>query len=90
MAAMRAAAILFAFSILFGAATPATAQVKKIAVLTPEQGTDFGWNQQGTEAAKAVAKNLGLELEIAGGLGYGDVRPIMRELAAEGVDRESN
>ncbi len=86
MTAMRAAAILFAFSILFGAATPATAQVKKIAVLTPEQGTDFGWNQQGTEAAKAVAKNLGLELEIAGGLGYGDVRPIMRELAAEGVD----
>ena len=25
--------------------------VKKIAVLVPEQGTDYGWNQQGVDAA---------------------------------------
>ena len=30
--------------------------LKSIAILTPEQGTDYGWNQQGVEGAKAAAK----------------------------------
>lgn len=67
-------------------AGPALAQVESIAVLTPEQGTDFGWNQQAVDAATAVGEALGLEVVVASGLGYGDVRPTLRELAAEGVD----
>jgi len=67
-------------------AGPALAQVESIAVLTPEQGTDFGWNQQAVDAAVAVGEALGIEVVLAGGLGYGDVRPTLRELAAEGVD----
>ncbi len=59
--------------------------VKSIAVLVPEQGTDFGWNQQGVDAARAVAEKMGLEFLPAEGLGYGDVRPTLRELAAEGA-----
>ena len=59
--------------------------VKSIAVLVPEQGTDFGWNQQGVDAARAVAEKMGLEFIPAEGLGYGDVRPTLRELAAEGA-----
>ena len=27
------------------------AEVKSIAILTPEEGTDYGWNQQGVDAA---------------------------------------
>jgi len=64
----------------------AAAQVESIAVLTPEQGTDYGWNQQGVDAARTVAENMGLEFIAAEGLGYGDIRPTLRELAAEGVD----
>lgn len=64
----------------------AVAQVESIAVLTPEQGTDYGWNQQGVDAARIVAENMGLEFIPAEGLGYGDVRPTLRELAAEGAD----
>ena len=60
-------------------------EVKKIAILVPEQGTDFGWNQQGVDAARAVAEKYGLEFVPAEGLGYGDVRPTLRELAAEGA-----
>ena len=30
------------------------AEVKSIAILTPEEGTDYGWNQQGVDAAKAA------------------------------------
>jgi basic membrane protein A len=61
------------------------AEVKSIAVLTPEQGTDFGWNQQGVDAAKAAGAKTGVEVIVAEGLGYGDVRPTLRELAADGV-----
>ena len=32
------------------------AEVKKLAILTPEEGTDYGWNQQGIDAAKAAAR----------------------------------
>ena len=60
--------------------------IDTIAVLTPEQGTDFGWNQQGVEAARAAAEATGLEIIVAEGLGYGDVRAPMRELAADGAD----
>lgn len=61
------------------------ADVKSIAILTPEEGTDYGWNQQGVEAAKAAAEATGVEVILAQGLGYGDVRPTLRELAEEGA-----
>ena len=50
---------------LAGLTGAAEAQVKKIAVLVPEQGTDYGWNQQGVDAARAVADKFGLEF-VAG------------------------
>ena len=61
-------------------------EIDTIAVLVPEQGTDYGWNQQGVDAARAVGEAMGLEVIAAEGLGYGDVRPTLRELAAEGAD----
>ncbi|HVO02403.1 MAG TPA: BMP family protein [Candidatus Cybelea sp.] len=61
------------------------ADVKKIAVMTPEDPTDQGWNQQGFDAAKAVAEKYGLEFMPATGLGYGDVHPQARELADDGA-----
>jgi simple sugar transport system substrate-binding protein len=68
------------------ATTVFAAEVNKIAILVPEEGTDFGWNQQGVDAARAVAEKYGLEFVSAEGLGYGDIRPTLRELAEEGVD----
>jgi simple sugar transport system substrate-binding protein len=71
---------------LGGIATGAQAvDVKSIAVLTPEEPTDFGWNQQGHDAAKAVAEKYGLEFIPATGLGYGDVHPQLREVADDGA-----
>src|SRR5262245_10563103 len=61
------------------------AEVKKLAIMVPEQGTDYGWNQQGVDAAKAVAEKYRLEFLPAEGLGYGDVRPTLRELADDGA-----
>ena len=68
---------------LSGAAS--AAEVKKLAIMTPEDPTDFGWNQQGFDAAKAVAQKYGLEFMPATGLGYGDVHPQLRELADDGA-----
>lgn len=65
-------------------AAPA-AEVTSIAIVTPEQGTDFGWNQQGIEGLKAAAAATGTEAIIAQGLGYGNVRPTLRELAEDGA-----
>ncbi len=67
------------------AAGAQAAEVKKLAIMVPEQGTDYGWNQQGVDAAKAVAEKYGLEFMPAEGLGYGDVRPTLRELADDGA-----
>lgn len=62
-----------------------SAEVKSIAILTPESGTDYGWNQQGVDAAKAAAKAAGIEATVAENLGYGDVRPTLREIAEDGA-----
>lgn len=59
-------------------------EISSIAILTPEQGTDFGWNQQGVDGAKAAGAATGVEVVTAENLGYGDVRATLRELAEEG------
>lgn len=70
----------------FAASGAIAQEIDTIAVLTPEAGTDYGWNQQGVDAARAAAEATGVEIIVADGLGYGDVRAPMRELAAEGAD----
>ncbi len=77
------------FIFIFTSAVPSAAEqkaIKTFAIMTPEQGTDFGWNQQGIVAAEKVAKAMGLTVMVAQGLGYGDIRSNMRELAAYGVE----
>ncbi|WP_339114761.1 BMP family protein [Thioclava sp. GXIMD2076] len=59
--------------------------IKTIAIVTPEQGTDFGWNQQGVEGLQAAAEAAGIEPIVAQGLGYGNIRPTLRELADDGA-----
>jgi len=83
-----ATSVALAAIIASGLGAPSSAEaadVKSIAVLTPEEPTDFGWNQQGHDAAKAVAEKYGLEFIPATGLGYGDVHPQLREVADDGA-----
>ncbi len=60
--------------------------VTKIGYAAPEKANDYGWNQQGAEGAKAVAQEIGAEIEIADGLGYEDVGPVLRQLAEGGTN----
>jgi simple sugar transport system substrate-binding protein len=61
------------------------AELKALAIMMPEEPTDYGWNQQGFTAAKAVAAKYGLKFLPATGLGYGDVHAELRELADDGA-----
>ena len=66
-------------------ASAAGIEIHALAIMMPEEPTDYGWNQQGFEAAKAVAAKFHLKFMPATGLGYGDVRAELRELADDGA-----
>jgi simple sugar transport system substrate-binding protein len=85
MVAQTALAAVMMSSVFAMAGGAQAMDVKKIAIMTPEDPTDYGWNQQGVDAAKAVAAKYGLEFMPATGLGYGDVHPQARELADDGA-----
>src|SRR5476651_2347090 len=68
-----------------GCSASFAAQINSIAILTPEPGTDFGWNQQGIAAAKAAGAKEGVKVTVAENLGYGDVRPTLRDLIDDGA-----
>ena len=60
-------------------------RVTALAIMLPEEPTDFGWNQQAFEAARTVAAKYHLKFLPAAGLGYGDVHSELRELADDGA-----
>jgi basic membrane protein A len=79
-------ALLGALAWVLGAGSSASAvELKALAIMMPEEPTDYGWNQQGFAAAKAVAAKYGLKFMPATGLGYGDVHSELRELADDGA-----
>jgi simple sugar transport system substrate-binding protein len=67
------------------AASP-TVQITKMAIITPEKANDYGWNQQGAESAQKAADSVGAELIVQDGAGYGDISPIMTQLATQNPD----
>jgi simple sugar transport system substrate-binding protein len=79
-------ALLGALAWLLGAGASASAvELHALAIMMPEEPTDYGWNQQGFDAAKAVAAKYHLKFMPATGLGYGDVHAQLRELADDGA-----
>jgi simple sugar transport system substrate-binding protein len=69
-----------------GQAQQSEEKVANFAIVTPEKGSDYGWNQQSIEAAKKIAADRGIEVEVADNSGYEDVTPILRELATADAD----
>lgn len=68
------------------AAQESESKVANFAIVTPEKGSDYGWNQQSIEAARKLAKDRGVEVNVADNSGYEDVTPILRELATDDTD----
>ena len=61
------------------ATTEAAAEVTKIGIVAPEKANDYGWNQQGVESAQAAADAAGAEVEVADGVGYENITPVLRQ-----------
>jgi simple sugar transport system substrate-binding protein len=57
--------------------------VTKVAVIVPEKANDYGWNQMGVESAQKAAAAMGAECIVQDGAGYGDITPIMNQLAEQ-------
>ena len=58
-------------------------KVSKVAVITPEKANDFGWNQQGVAGTEAAAASVGAQCIVQDGAGYGDITPILNQLAGD-------
>lgn len=61
-------------------------KVTKIAIATPEKAVDYGWNQQGVQAARAAAAYAGATLTVDDGIGYDNTEPVLSRLARDGAN----
>jgi simple sugar transport system substrate-binding protein len=84
----RFGAAIAAGALALAVAAPAAAQdgIEQIGYVAPEQASDFGWNEEGAVGTQAVAGEIGAEVIMADGAGYGDVEPILNQLAEDGAD----
>ena len=62
-----------------------TSGITRIGYVSPEDATDFGWNQQGAAGAQFAADSIGATLDVADGAGYGDIVPVLRQLGDDGA-----
>jgi simple sugar transport system substrate-binding protein len=66
--------------------TTASHTVKTIAIATPAKPSDYGWNQQGLNAAAAVASSVGAKLTTITNIGYNNTQSILGQLAQHGAN----
>jgi len=57
---------------------------EKVGLCMPEAATDKGWNEQAAVGLKVIADKYGFEMVLAEALGYGDIKPTMRDLIKKG------
>ena len=59
---------------------------KLVGLAIPEAGTDKGWNEQGKVGLEAIAKKYGFKIVLGEALGYGDIKPTLRDMVKKGCD----
>ena len=74
--------------ILCLAITPAAAgdPPQLVGLALPEAGTDKGWNEQGKVGLEIIAQKYGFKIELAEALGYGDIKPTLRDMVKKGCE----
>jgi basic membrane protein A len=65
--------------------TTAGKTVTKIAIALPAKVADYGWNQQGLNAARAVASSTGASLSVLANIGYNNTASQLGQLAQHGA-----
>ncbi len=77
------------FTLLFLIAIPtaiAGDPPKLVGLALPEAGTDKGWNEQGKAGLEIVAAKYGFKIELAEALGYGNIKPTLRDMVKKGCE----
>lgn len=84
----RWGAAVAAGALALAVVAPVAAQdgVQEIGYVSPEAASDFGWNEQGLVGAQAAADSIAGTVIQADGSGYGDVVPILNQMAEDGAD----
>lgn len=59
--------------------------VTTVGLVTPASRTNQGWDQQAADGIEVVAERLGIEAIVVENGGYGDVKPILQDLADSGA-----
>ena len=80
-------AMALAIMICLSTSLVLAADLPKLVGLTiPEAGTDKGWNEQGKVGLEATAAKYGFKIELGEALGYGDIKPTLRDMVKKGSD----
>jgi basic membrane protein A len=86
----RVVAVVSAAGVLAGGAAFAGASVQaskvtKVGFASPAKASDYGWNQQGYNAAKAAADSVGAKLQAVTNIGYDKTDVVLRQLIQGGA-----
>jgi simple sugar transport system substrate-binding protein len=82
---LAAVGILAGGAALAGATANAS-KVTKIGFASPAKQSDYGWNQQGYNAAKAAAASAGAKFQAITNIGYDKTDVILKQLINGGAD----
>jgi len=69
----------------YGTGAFRSAKVTKVAFASPAKQSDYGWNQQGYNAAKAAASASGASFQAVTNIGYDKTDVVLRQLAQGGA-----
>ncbi len=87
----RTVSVVAAVGVLAGGAAYAGAalhssKVTKVGYASPAKASDFGWNAQGYNAAKAAAASVGAKFQAITNIGYDKTDVILRQLIKGGAN----
>ena len=85
VAAVAAIGIL-AGGAAYAGATATSSKVTKVGFASPAKQLDYGWNQQGYNAAKAAATSVGAKFQAITNIGYDKTDVILRQLIKGGAN----
>ncbi len=85
-AGLAAVAVVVAAGAAFAATAAKKGSVRQVAIATPAKPSDYGWNQQGYNAAKTAAGGVGAKFVAQTNIGYDKTESVLRQLAQGGAD----
>ena len=78
--ALVAGVVLVCATTAYGASAASKGKVTKVGFASPAKASDYGWNAQGYNAAKAAANASGASFDAITNIGYDKTDSVLRQL----------